>query len=958
MNGILVGRAAELAALHAVAAAGEASNRPSVAFILGEAGLGKTRLLHEVAGSLRVDARVELVGYEPEQSVPLGAARPLLALIRPPASAQGPDEPHPNVVELEKVIEPSIGDQRWLEPVRIFEASHQAIRGLGRVLLTLDDVQWMDEQSIALCHYLLRAAEHDARATTVIVSGRPTSVVRQVVESFSRLITDPARFSSIDLGPLDREAGIRLIHALNPELDEQRAAESWAIAGGSPFWMTAMSRLDAASPEAASAIRLRRLDPDAAMLLGLLAVAGRPIADQDLGDQLRWTSERVTRAADALGKAGLASGGSESRQPAHDLIRDGATREMPAELRSRLHRMVAESLERRTGHDVSVLWAALGHRQAAGDPVLDLAGRIAASPGRRWLDGEAVKELTRIADAADSLDPVAVELDADLAALAADLGDHRTAMDRWARAADRRSETGAQAEAALGAARAAHALGLARDAHAFLDRARSLTDVPWVTIAAGALEATVLLWSEHRTRDGLGIAQATVVAARTARLGDSVPPEHTERLAGAFLGALESAFDGAMQTQDVTLMAQMADEMIDVARAIGTEAYLRALQRGGVAQDHLGHVREAGRRYREVWDGARRQVLPILAVEAGTSASLALLDLGHVQDALVIAREVVALHERMGRPEIHRIRPLRALQEASLSGGDWREAIAALEDDVRQERDPHYRISTHQLIAVWLSRVGRDVMAADVDRHLEAGRRDVEAAGCPRCGAEFELRAAEALARSGRTEAAALAIKATPPIKDARPQELAYRRWIAGMGVDLTVDPLLALSDALRELTALGYRQDEIWLRIDLGRALEASDLAAAIDQYRLGSELAAEAGAQTEQRLADQELRRLGERTWRRGKARSQGSRLGGHGSGGDGPALGDLSPREIEIARSVAGGLSNPEIAVMLFLSRRTVEHHVSTILRKLDLRNRTELAAVDGIRSVWPLPGPPID
>ena len=456
MNGILVGRAAELAALHAVAAAGEASNRPGVAFILGEAGLGKTRLLLEVAGSLRVDARVDLVGYEPEQSVPLGAARPLLALIRPPASAQGPDEPHPNV------IEPSIGDQRWLEPVRIFEASHQAIRGLGRVLLTLDDVQWMDEQSIALCHYLLRAAEHDARATTVIVSGRPTSVVRQVVESFSRLIADPARFSSTDLGPLDREAGIQLIHALNPALNEQRAAESWAIAGGSPFWMTAMSRLDAASPEAASAIRLRRLDPDAAMLLGLLAVAGRPIADQDLGDQMRWTSERVTRAADALGKAGLASGGSESRQPAHDLIRDAATREMPAELRSMLHRMVAESLERRTGHDVSVLWAALGHRQAAGDPVLDLAGRIAASPGRRWLDGEAVKELTRIADAADSLDPVAVELDADLAALAADLGDHRTAMDRWARAADRRSEPGAQAEAALGAARAAHASAAAR----------------------------------------------------------------------------------------------------------------------------------------------------------------------------------------------------------------------------------------------------------------------------------------------------------------------------------------------------------------------------------------------------------------------------------------------------------------------------------------------------------------
>ena len=141
-----MGRAAELAALHAVAAAGEASNRPGVAFILGDAGLGKTRPLLEVAGSLRVDARIDLVGYEPEQSVPLGAARPLLALIRPPAGAQAPEKRHP------KLVEPSIRDQRWLAPVRIFAASHQSIRGLGRVLLTLDDVQWMDELSIALCH--------------------------------------------------------------------------------------------------------------------------------------------------------------------------------------------------------------------------------------------------------------------------------------------------------------------------------------------------------------------------------------------------------------------------------------------------------------------------------------------------------------------------------------------------------------------------------------------------------------------------------------------------------------------------------------------------------------------------------------------------------------------------------------------------------------------------------------
>jgi DNA-binding NarL/FixJ family response regulator len=83
--------------------------------------------------------------------------------------------------------------------------------------------------------------------------------------------------------------------------------------------------------------------------------------------------------------------------------------------------------------------------------------------------------------------------------------------------------------------------------------------------------------------------------------------------------------------------------------------------------------------------------------------------------------------------------------------------------------------------------------------------------------------------------------------------------------------------------------------------------------------------------------LRRLGERTWRRGAARTA-------------PATGDLSvltARELEIARAAAAGDSNPEIAERLFLSRRTVEHHLSTILRKLELRNRTELASIEGLR-----------
>jgi DNA-binding NarL/FixJ family response regulator len=169
----------------------------------------------------------------------------------------------------------------------------------------------------------------------------------------------------------------------------------------------------------------------------------------------------------------------------------------------------------------------------------------------------------------------------------------------------------------------------------------------------------------------------------------------------------------------------------------------------------------------------------------------------------------------------------------------------------------------------------------------------------------------------------------------ARLERLAGARDRARAGADLA---------AGRIAVATGDAQAPIRLQAALDAFSELDlPLEASRAQLELARALAhsAPAGAAAEARGALATFQRLG--AARDADAAAELLRtLGGSGGRAWPKGLAPLTKRETEVLSLLAEGCSNPQIAERLYISRRTAEHHVASILAKLDLKSRAEAAA----------------
>jgi DNA-binding NarL/FixJ family response regulator len=135
-------------------------------------------------------------------------------------------------------------------------------------------------------------------------------------------------------------------------------------------------------------------------------------------------------------------------------------------------------------------------------------------------------------------------------------------------------------------------------------------------------------------------------------------------------------------------------------------------------------------------------------------------------------------------------------------------------------------------------------------------------------------------------------------------------------------------AEAIRRYTEVGQPFDAARTRLLLGETLRRERRRTEAREHLRAAADALEAlGAEPWAERARAELRATGEQIRRR-----------------DPSAVEQLTPQELQIARFVARGASNREVAAQLFLSHRTVGYHLQKVFRKLGVSTRAELIRMD--------------
>jgi DNA-binding CsgD family transcriptional regulator len=913
-----VGRGAELAALGRLAGRA-ADGHGQVVLVTGPAGMGKTALVRRGLAGGPLARVISASGDADERSLTGGLLDQLAqaAVTRAP----GHDATADAAARLRDLLR-AAGPDPLVAGSALLGLAEALATGLGPVALVADDAQWGDDLSLrALSFAVRRLASHPVLCVVITrpedLAGLPAGLRRAVADRGTRL----------DLGPLGPPDVARLAELAGAGQLSRRAAQRLAEhTAGVPLHVRELLHdLPAAAlrtpgaalpaPRSLGTLVLSRLAACAPATEALVVAAAVLGMDSRLADvaALAGLADPLPALQEAASVRILEPDGAAERRCVfgHALIRAAVYRDLGASRRAELHRGAARLA---TGA------AALAHR-TAGCPGADpaLAADLRAQATAELAVGHRAEAAEHLLTAVQVAGPGPARDEWLLAAvgLLADLGD--AARVHAYQAEVSALPTSAARSAVLSRlAMLAGEWGLAETwlaaARGALDPSRPPgEDAVREEVAAAACQLALMLLGQQRPDDAAWWALHASDTAVTSFTRACTCAVH-----GGCLASVGSAREACvllraeLARQDpgpgaALIRASLAaclDRCDDLA---GARAQLAAAHAdGGFARLPMAHQLEAtlvevGVDYRSgAWDqaaaGAERLVALLddldqewLLPRACLLAACAAAGRG---DWEVAARYDAAAGVRGSGPGVSPVELATARTALAVARDDPAAVIAAVEalDLGRLTRTDPGRLLFWPAYADALVRMGRPEAAEPV------------------------LAAFEELARARqRRSALAAAARARGNLEAARQRPDAARR---------------AFAASLASLHGLDMPQEEAQTRLDYGRFLRRDgQRRAALRELSAARWLFAGLGARPFTERCDAELGQE--------PAAERAARL-------------PLTARQLAVARAVASGKSNREVAGQLYITVKTVEFHVSQILVRLGVDCRAEIAAALGDRA----------
>jgi ATP/maltotriose-dependent transcriptional regulator MalT len=953
----LVGRAPELDLLEQVL--DELDRGPPNAIeLVGEPGIGKTRLLTELATRAGLRGYLVLSGSasELERELPFSvfvhALDEYVESLDPERLSTLDDDVQAELAHVFPALS-ALGREREVAPQHERYRSHRAVRALLEELaqaqplvLVLDDFHWADSGSAELLGALLRRPPTAAVLTAVAL--RPRNTPERLAAALEQAHR-AAALTRVELTGLTVSEAREL---LGERVDGAGATLLFRESGGNPFYLEQLAR---------SAARAGVATSDRVVSLSGLDIP--PAVAASLSEELTWLSESGRRVLEGAAVAGdpfeleLAAAAASIPEAAaidavdelleldvvratdvprrfrfrHPLVRRAVYEATAAGWRLGAHERCAETLAARgataaaRAHHVERSarqgdLAAVAVLRGAGEA----AARLAPESAALWLGG-ALRLLPESAPVRDRVELLLSRARA-LAAAGHFTESYEAMLEAVAivptEAIDLRTTV------ATACAAVERFLGRYEHAHARLVAALRLLPQP-ASVGSVELLIELTLNEFYRSRYDAMHDWAARAASAAKVVGDApllAAALAMPALGDAMTGPTEAA--RSSRAEAAAIVDQLSDDELSLRP--DAAAWLAA------AEIYLDLYAEADAHASRAYELARAtgrgdplfrlySILPRVWYVRGKLAEAA-----ELLDAAIEGSRLLGSPPALAGNFFNRA-------VVAIAVGDLDVALATAEEGVELTRD-----LDDGFVAAWaavrlagvLLETGEPARAAEV-LLARAGGEDLTLipAGWRAYGFELLARCWLALDRRSDAERAARLAEATAAASQL-PLAIAWADRAAGAialhsgNTGDAIERALASADAAREV---GAPIEDALSRTLAGRALaHAGQTDRAVAELQRAAAVCDACGALRYRESAERELGKLGRRPHRRTRPGAI-DRVG----------IASLTERELQVARLVVNRKTNPEIATDLFLSQKTVETHLRNIFRKMIVTSRVELA-----------------